>query len=143
MKYLIERESRTRFDVPVREHHVQLRVAPWEYEWQRLVSCSLSVEPDVEAASHRDGFGNRVHRFGVMRQHQELDTRLHAEVETLLVNPFDFEAIKDKPYNVGLDSANLSKLELCAKIREHVKDFVCLEAPIGSDPDRRPAAGSR
>ena len=93
MKYLIERESRTRFDVPVREHHVQLRVAPWEYEWQRLVSCSLSVEPDVEAASHRDGFGNRVHRFGVMRQHQELDTRLHAEVETLLVNPFDFEAI--------------------------------------------------
>jgi nucleoside-diphosphate-sugar epimerase len=48
-----------------------------------------------------------------------------------------FETMKGKPYNVGLDDANLSKLELCAKIREHLPNFVYLEAPIGEDPDKR------
>ncbi len=49
----------------------------------------------------------------------------------------NFEAMKGKPYNVGLEEANLSKLELCAKIKEHVPGFVYLEAPIGEDPDKR------
>ena len=48
-----------------------------------------------------------------------------------------FDAMKNEPYNVGLSDANLSKLELCAKIRAQVKDFVYLEAPIGEDPDKR------
>lgn len=41
------------------------------------------------------------------------------------------------PYNVGLSSANLSKRELCEKIKEHVPEFVIMEAPIGEDPDKR------
>lgn len=49
----------------------------------------------------------------------------------------NFESMKGKPYNVGLDDANLSKLELCAKIKEHLPNFVYLEAPIGEDPDKR------
>ncbi len=49
----------------------------------------------------------------------------------------NFDAMKGKPYNVGLEEANLSKLELCAKIREHIPGFVFLEAPIGEDPDKR------
>lgn len=49
----------------------------------------------------------------------------------------NFEAIKNEPYNVGLSDANLSKLELCAKIKEQIADFVYLEAPIGEDPDKR------
>ncbi|MDE2291892.1 MAG: NAD(P)-dependent oxidoreductase [Elusimicrobia bacterium] len=48
-----------------------------------------------------------------------------------------FDSMKDEPYNVGLDDANLSKLELCAKIKEHLPKFVYLEAPIGEDPDKR------
>jgi nucleoside-diphosphate-sugar epimerase len=40
-------------------------------------------------------------------------------------------------YNLGLSSANLSKLQLCAKIKEHVPGFFYLEAPIGEDPDKR------
>ena len=32
---------------------------------------------------------------------------------------------------------NLSKLELCAKIQEHLPRFVYLEALIGEDPDKR------
>jgi nucleoside-diphosphate-sugar epimerase len=49
----------------------------------------------------------------------------------------NFETMKDQPYNVGLSDANLSKLELCVKIKEHLPHFVFLEAPIGEDPDKR------
>ena len=48
-----------------------------------------------------------------------------------------FEAMKGKAYNVGLDDANLSKLELCAEIKKHLPGFVYIEAPIGEDPDKR------
>ena len=49
----------------------------------------------------------------------------------------NFEKMKGEAYNVGLSEANLSKLELCAKIKEQVKDFVYLEATVGEDPDKR------
>lgn len=49
----------------------------------------------------------------------------------------NFDAMKNEPYNVGLSDANLSKRELCEKIREHVPGFVFMEAPIGEDPDKR------
>jgi len=40
-------------------------------------------------------------------------------------------------YNVGLDDANLSKLELCEVIRREVPEFVWFEAAVGEDPDKR------
>jgi nucleoside-diphosphate-sugar epimerase len=49
----------------------------------------------------------------------------------------NFEKMKGKPYNVGLEDANLSKLELCAVIKKHLPKFVYVEAPIGEDPDKR------
>jgi nucleoside-diphosphate-sugar epimerase len=48
-----------------------------------------------------------------------------------------FESMRGKAYNVGLDEANLSKLELCEVIKKHIPRFVFLEAPIGEDPDKR------
>ena len=48
-----------------------------------------------------------------------------------------FDSMKERPYNVGLDDANLSKLELCAEIKRQVPQFVYSEAPIGEDPDKR------
>jgi nucleoside-diphosphate-sugar epimerase len=49
----------------------------------------------------------------------------------------NFDKMVGQAYNLGLSSANLSKLQLCAKIKEHVPGFVYLEAPIGEDPDKR------
>ena len=49
----------------------------------------------------------------------------------------NFELMKGKPYNAGLEEANLSKLELCAKIKEHLPEFVYIEAKVGEDPDKR------
>lgn len=48
-----------------------------------------------------------------------------------------FEAMRDNVYNVGLSDANLSKRELCERIRQHVPDLAVIEAEIGADPDRR------
>jgi nucleoside-diphosphate-sugar epimerase len=49
----------------------------------------------------------------------------------------NFELMQGRAYNVGLEDANLSKLELCAKIKEHLPSFTYVEAPIGEDPDKR------
>ncbi len=49
----------------------------------------------------------------------------------------NFDSMRDQPYNVGLSDANLSKLELCARIQKHLPKFVYLEAPVGEDPDKR------
>lgn len=42
-----------------------------------------------------------------------------------------------RPYNVGLDAANLSKEELALKVREHVPNFYIHFSEVGSDPDKR------
>ena len=49
----------------------------------------------------------------------------------------NFERMKNEAYNVGLSDANLSKLELCAKIKEQIPDFMYKESPVGEDPDKR------
>ena len=42
-----------------------------------------------------------------------------------------------KPYNVGLDDANLSKEELALKIKEYVPELYIHFSEIGVDPDKR------
>jgi nucleoside-diphosphate-sugar epimerase len=42
-----------------------------------------------------------------------------------------------RPYNAGLESANLSKEELALKIKQYVPGFYLHFAAIGQDPDRR------
>jgi nucleoside-diphosphate-sugar epimerase len=49
----------------------------------------------------------------------------------------NYGRMKDRPYNVGLSEANLSKWELCEVIRRHVTNFHFIAAEIGEDPDKR------
>ncbi len=42
-----------------------------------------------------------------------------------------------RPYNVGLDAANLSKGELAIKVKEFVPNFYIHFSEVGSDPDKR------
>jgi len=48
-----------------------------------------------------------------------------------------FAEMKGQPYNVGLEDANLTKLQLCEVIKQYVHSFTYLEAPAGEDPDKR------
>ncbi|MCX8082091.1 MAG: NAD(P)-dependent oxidoreductase [bacterium] len=49
----------------------------------------------------------------------------------------NFDKMKNQPYNFGLSNANLSKIELCQKIKEQIPDFYFVEAEVGEDPDKR------
>lgn len=40
-------------------------------------------------------------------------------------------------FNLGLSNANLSKMQLCKKIKEHITEFEILESDIGQDIDKR------
>ena len=48
-----------------------------------------------------------------------------------------FQKMAGQPYNVGLSSANLTKRELCERIKVQLPDFYVHSAPIGEDPDKR------
>lgn len=49
----------------------------------------------------------------------------------------NFDNMKGEPYNLGLSDANLSKLELCERIKKQVPEFTYIEAAVGEDPDKR------
>lgn len=49
----------------------------------------------------------------------------------------NFDSMKNQAYNVGLSDTNISKLELCERIKKHVPSFVWFESKVGEDPDKR------
>ena len=52
------------------------------------------------------------------------------------MEPFG-DAMVGRPYNLGLDAANLSKEQLAMKVQEHVPHFYLHYSEVGSDPDKR------
>jgi nucleoside-diphosphate-sugar epimerase len=59
-----------------------------------------------------------------------------------VVNAFVFaienpEKVKNQIFNFGLSEANISKQQLCEKIKQHLPDFVFQDAPLAKDPDQR------
>jgi nucleoside-diphosphate-sugar epimerase len=51
-----------------------------------------------------------------------------------LANP---KGMSGRPFNAGLDEANLSKAELAIKIKQYVPKFNITFSDVGSDPDKR------
>jgi len=49
----------------------------------------------------------------------------------------NFNSMKNEIYNVGLSDTNISKFELCEKIKLQIPDFVFIDEKIGKDPDQR------
>ena len=49
----------------------------------------------------------------------------------------NYDLMKGNSFNVGLSNANLSKLELCNKIKEFLPDFHIFESDLSKDPDKR------
>ena len=47
------------------------------------------------------------------------------------------ERMVGRPFNVGLDAANLSKAELALRVKAHVPGFCIVFDEVGSDPDKR------
>jgi len=49
----------------------------------------------------------------------------------------NFDSMKNNAYNVGLSTANLSKFELCQKIKDYLPDFTIETNEFSKDPDQR------
>jgi len=57
--------------------------------------------------------------------------------EAFLHAIYQFDEMKGNIYNVGLSSANVSKLELCEIIKRQLPNFTIVEGDIKKDPDQR------
>jgi nucleoside-diphosphate-sugar epimerase len=57
--------------------------------------------------------------------------------EAFLHAIYQFDEMKGNIYNVGLSSANVSKLELCEIIKKQLPNFTIVEGDIKKDPDQR------
>jgi len=49
----------------------------------------------------------------------------------------NFEKMKGEIYNIGLSDANISKEELCQRIKNYLPKFIFMNAEVGKDPDQR------
>ncbi len=105
MRYLIHHETQWAYPEAVREHHCELRTAPREDRYQRLLSFAIESDPASDFAHYLDCFGNRVHHFSVLSAHQQLLTRTRVEVESNLLNPFDFDPVPPLREQAWIDEA--------------------------------------
>ena len=49
----------------------------------------------------------------------------------------NFSSMRGEIFNVGLSDANVSKKELCERIKKYLPEFEFIDAPVGKDPDQR------
>jgi nucleoside-diphosphate-sugar epimerase len=59
------------------------------------------------------------------------------DVADAIIHAIEHDAMTGRVFNAGLDSANLSKAEIAAKIQQHVPRFYVHFADVGTDPDKR------
>ena len=105
MRYLIEHETILQNQEPIREHHIEVRLVPRSDNRQTLISCTIETDPAAELSRYADYFGNQVDYFCVIPPHTGLVTRMKAEVETSLSNPFDFTPIAPREQEEWLRNA--------------------------------------
>ncbi len=93
MRYIIEHETRLSFPDDVKEHQCEMRLTPIHDELQRVHEARLEIEPAAELFSYMDSFGNTAHHCSLVGAHGQIVSRLYADVETLLDNPFDYTPV--------------------------------------------------
>ncbi len=82
MYFAIQHQTRFRYDVPVHESIMELRMQPRSEGTQRCLSFLVKVNPKARVQSYRDHLGNHVHHFNVTAKHLELLIVTEALVET-------------------------------------------------------------
>ena len=90
MRYIIEHETRLSFPTEIKEHQCEMRLTPIQDELQRVHEVRIDVEPAAELFSYIDSFGNTAHHCSLVGPHDQIASRLYADVETFLDNPFDY-----------------------------------------------------
>lgn len=69
MFYAVRHFKQFRYDSPVSESLMEVRMHPRSEGPQRCLNFHLSVDPRAQVNSYRDYLGNSVHHFDVPRKH--------------------------------------------------------------------------
>ena len=79
----VEHVTRFSYDAPVTEAYTELRLKPSHRDGQRCSSFVLVPEPrGVTVDEYVDRFGNTVHHFDVLEQHERIAITARSEVST-------------------------------------------------------------
>jgi transglutaminase-like putative cysteine protease len=81
MHYSIRHITRFRYDTPVRESVMELRMQPRSEGPQALRSFQIATSPRAQLYAYTDHLGNAVYHFNVLRQHCELRIETQSVVE--------------------------------------------------------------
>jgi transglutaminase-like putative cysteine protease len=96
MFYSIRHITQFRYDSPVSESLMEVRMHPRTEGAQRCLSFQLSVDPRAQTSSYRDYLGNSVHHFDVPRKHLQLRIVAESLVEV--------QTAPDLPKRLGADA---------------------------------------
>lgn len=82
MRLEIVHSTRYRYSGPIAESVMELRLRPMDGNGQRCLDFELDVSSRTEPRTYRDGYGNNVHYFNLVRPHTRLSVTSRSVVET-------------------------------------------------------------
>src|SRR6266550_5329736 len=82
MRLEIVHTTRYRYSGPIAETVMELRLRPMDGNGQRCLEFDLEVSSGIKPRTYRDGYGNHVHYFNLVRPHTRLTVTGRSVVET-------------------------------------------------------------
>ncbi len=82
MKLEIVHSTRYKYSGPIAETVMEVRLRPMDGNGQRCLEFDLDVSSGIEPRTYRDGYGNHVHYFNLVRPHTRLIVTSRSVVET-------------------------------------------------------------
>ena len=82
MKLEIVHSTHYRYSGPIAETVMELRLRPMDGNGQRCLEFELDVSSGIKPRTYRDGYGNNVHYFNLVRPHTRLSVTSTSVVET-------------------------------------------------------------
>ena len=82
MKLQIVHSTRYRYSGPIAETMMEVRLRPMDGNGQRCLDFTLEVSAGIKPRTYRDGYGNNVHYFNLVRPHAALSVTSRSVVET-------------------------------------------------------------
>jgi len=82
MKLEVVHSTRYRYSSPIAETVMEVRLRPMDGNGQRCLEFKLDVSSGIKPRDYRDGYGNNVHYFNLVRPHTRLNITSRSVVET-------------------------------------------------------------
>jgi transglutaminase-like putative cysteine protease len=82
MKLEIVHATRYRYSGPIAETVMEVRLRPMDGNGQRCREFHLEISSGIKPGTYRDGYGNDVHYFNLVRPHTSLSVTSRSVVET-------------------------------------------------------------